>query len=355
MRESIEYAIASIVVVLIIILTTTTLNFLLPVKFSVNSEVKFLMDKLQYYEGKPTYWDKEVVLGGNLEDFGLRNRNEDALDKDKVNLITYKYIGRPSNLTLNPLYLSYENLNGWVYTLERGFTVHFKPIFNVTISCDRVGRRYKVEVKVYSIDGEEITSDVDINILVVYVGRRNVKILLMKGGSTVILGSPVKAVAALARKGTIMGLGYYVDEDLYFGVNIGCYLISPVQLEDVQVMLLFYDEIKDEFKNEVEFEYISMVNGVYIYRIYREGWNEDVYDNIDSETAMLIAVKDGRQVEAAFLSYPASIYSQSGLLPTPLFYFGGSVIPIESSVEKRFIKIGSLLYEVKLYLWRVER
>jgi hypothetical protein len=278
-------------------------------------------------------------------DFGIGGYG--GVDRDKVNLLTYNLIGKPSNLTSVPFSPSPYGLNGWVDGVDRGFSINFTPMLNVTITLKMVGAYYNIEVKVYTLDGSDVTSDSDLTIISAYVSPVGVKFSYSKKSPLYFI-HPVKAIVAIANYTGLCSLSYWVDGETYFGFTVGCYIISPLSLSDSSLKMIFQKPIGRYFMTDVKFNYTSTVGGLYIYRVYNYGWSGVDY-NLDPDAVLLAAV-DSSGLRAVFTTYPAPIYTQAGLLSTPNLSFGG-VIPAGAAVSSRVVRMGFLNYIVKLYVW----
>jgi hypothetical protein len=349
LKEPIE-AVVSVSIFILILSSITTLISSAPKPPSIayiplDSEVSVLMDKLVNFEGLPRDWDVRVLRGGAIMDFGIGGYG--GVDRDKVNLLTYNLIGKPSNLNSVPFRPSPYGLNGWVDGVDRGFSINFTPILNITITCKAVGGSYNIEVKVYTLDGSDVTSDSDLTIISAYVSPVGVKFSYSKK-SPLQFSLPVKAIVAIANYNGLYSLSYWVDGETYFGFTVGCYIISPLSLSGSSLKMIFQKYIGEDFMTDVKFNYTSTVGGLYIYRVYNDGWSVVDY-NLDPD-AVLFAAVDSSGLRAVFTTYPAPIYTQAGLLSTPNLSFGG-VVPAGAASSSRVVSMGFLNYIVKLYVW----
>jgi len=350
LKEPIE-AVVSVSIFILILSSITTLISSAPTPLpkaytSLNSEVSALMDKLLNFEGFPRDWDVKVLMGGVILDFGIGGFG--GVDRDKVNLLTYNFIGKPSNLISVPFTLSPYGLNGWVDGVDKGFLINFKPILNVTITHKVVGGSHKIEVNVFTIDGFDVTDDSDLTIISIYIHPTGVKFSYNKK-SPLYFSHPVKAIVAIANYNGLSSLSYWIDSETYFGFTVGCYIISPLSLSGSNLKMIFQKPIGGDFKIDVEFSYVSTVGGLYVYRVYNEGWSVWVDYNLDSDVVLFASV-DSSGLRAVFTTYPAPIYTQAGLTSTPSLSFGG-IVPAWTSSSSRVVSMGFLNYIVKLYVW----
>ena len=349
MKEPIE-AVVSVSIFILILSSITALIGSAPTPPSkayipLDSEVLALMDKLVKFGGFPKDWDVRVLRGEAILDFGIGGF--DGVDRDKVNLLTYNLIGKPSSLIPVPFRLSPYGLNGWVDGVERGFSINFTPILNITLTCKIVGGSSKIEVKVYTLDGFDVTDESDLTIISVYIHPTGVKFSYDKK-SILHFNHPVKAIVAIANYNGLCSLSYWIDGETYFGFTVGCYIISPLSLSGSILKMTFQKRIGKDFMVDVQFNYVSNVGGLYIYRVYNDGWSRVDY-NLDPDAVLFVAV-DSNGLRSVFTTYPAPIYTQTGLLPTPDLSFG-SAVPAGASLSSRMVYMGFLNYIVKLYVW----
>ncbi len=354
MKEPIEFSLASVAVVLILMMIMNVLTVYSQITSRIENEAASFMSKILLSSGLPTNWDEERILGNELLDFGLASLDKFGLDKDKVNLISYAYLGSIVFPIENALYLNFEELSSLILFKDRSFILEFNPALNISINIVRVGRRYRVEVTVFDLKGENVTDEASLTYVIVYLYGLSTRFLLYVGGSlSPPINGMVLAVAVVAEVNGVKSMAYWINDIMFFGVVVGSYIISPLPLLFARIRLLFYEEIGEDYMCTVNYELVRSVNGLYIYRITGDGWNSSVLHNIDDKAVMVVATSTFIDtIICIYFTYPAPIYSYRGLSSHVKLRYGARALPLEFSVVGELMYIGDMLYEVKLYMWR---
>ncbi len=357
MKEPIEFSIASMTIILILLLTVNLLNLIYSVEFKVNIKAKSLMNKLELTIGSPSNWDESIILGGKIVDFGLSSLNGLSLDKDKVNLITYNYIGSIKFLRKNPLYIDPLAFKKLLNIKNKEFRLDFKPALNITIKVSRIKLKYRIEVKIYDLNGKDLTSKASITYLIVYSYRLETKYAIyINGPPSISVSGSIRALAVIANVNGIKSIAYWLYKFIPFGIIIGSYIISPIPLSLAEGTLLFCEYMGKDFKCNVKLRFIDRIGEIFIYKFYNDNWSKVVSHNIDDKVVMLIVNTIRFKVLLSiFLAYSAPIYYDNNFSGLPKLSYGNLNLPVEYSVERRFVLIGEMNYEIKLYLWRIEK
>lgn len=355
MKEPIEYTIIALLIVLLLLSSYNILNMLAPMEFRPEIEAQTLMDKLVLTEGSPRNWDELLVLNlDSLGSFGLGSGDHSRLDRDKVNLLTFRYIGNLSHLIQNPFYVAPQNIQHlWVDLSERGFIIDFTPLINVTVSVDANG----VRVNVFTPRGENKTSEAQVNLIIVSQVDATVYLSLIEGdGFTSIPDtSNIKCVVACVKLYSLVGIGYWVGGDDEYGFNVGGHLISPVFLERGvhRIVQVYYNDTSTLLINVSDYS-LHYSNNAYVYNI-SIGNNASLLHNLDDNTVLLLAYDNSTGLSTIFFTYPATIWCPFGRLGLVNLRYGGIEVPSQASLSYRVLSIGMALYKVCLYVWRVER
>jgi len=355
LKEPIEYTIITLLMILLLLATYNILSMMSPTAFKLEVESQALMDKITLTEGSPKNWDELLVLGpGEINDFGLSTGVFSCLDKDKVNLLVYRYLVSSSNLIENPFYVDPKDIQHvWIDLSERGFILDFIPLLNVSISVDVDG----IRINVFTIEGENKTSDSSINVIVVSEVDSIVYLNLFEGNGFVSLSdtSNVKCVVAYVKLYSIVDIGYWVRGDDNYGFTVGGHLVSPVELNPNvhKLVQIYYNYTSISFFTNIIFSSRS-ADDVYVYDVSSTG-DLTSHSDIDDNVVLFLAYENTTGLTALFFTYPCPIKTPSGFLGIVNLRYGGIEVPSQAALEYRILPIGISLYKVYLYLWRVER
>lgn len=356
MKEPIEYTIITLLMILLLIAAYNILSMMTPVAFKPILESQALVDKITMNEGFPENWDELLVLGsGEILDFGLSSGVFSCLDKDKVNLLVYRYLAISSSLIENPFYVDPRDIqHAWIDLSERGFILDFVPLLNVSISVDVDG----IRVNVFTIDGENKTSDSSIIIIIVSEVDSIIYLNLIESNGFTSFSdtSNIKCVIAYAKLYSVASIGYWVKGDDSYGFTVGRHIVSPVELDPSihRLIQVYYNYTSTRFFINVDFSSHSAGN-VYVYNISSVNNDLSSYNDIDDSVVLFLAYENDTGLTALFFTYPSTIMTPSNQLSIVNLRYGGIEIPSQASLECRIVPIGISLYKVYLYLWRVER
>ncbi|RLF35860.1 MAG: hypothetical protein DRN03_04510 [Thermoplasmata archaeon] len=322
LKEPLEYAMATLLIILMLSFSLYVIGGFKeqaskPV-MNIDSLAESILNMALDYEGSPSNWGDGSI---DVESFGLSSGLPSTLGLNKVSRISVKEVyGKP-----NPLYVSYEELNGWIDKSTMGFSMSFKPYLNCSLSYNGS----HLTINALSPSGRALTG-YPAYLLLLY---RNLSIYSVESltGESIHVGGDLIASCVEVEVGGVTSIAYWVDEQsvekAYYCAGM---LICDRDLSGCTAILTLTPKLAQDSVNK---SFTVTVSGVYTGGV----WIHDLDVPCPELTSMVVAM-------CGATIYVAEVYPQQ-------FTYGWPVAPPTYGRCVGTARIGLEHYVVEVKVW----